>query len=755
MTALTHALTEAEKRLACYWPLPAFIASNPLWDMTEQSFLAVTQALYPLSLAMPLDFYRQHYQKGLITPKHLQQAIDQILPSLEKNQQIYWHEQALNFSAEHLPASASNILWSAQLGEYQYQNALEWVKSHCLQWLIQFFSENMTTQSDPSCTHLLNFWHALALRENPQLREIFSSHEIDFHQQLQRLLKELAIPEHLYLDYFTHIIWQLYGWGSFIKWLNTHPDNPWLSANANIEMLLIMWLSYEWLLKQRSHYIYQAPKASFSSAKQSSINTFCTLQCIWQTAFELPYQNKIIEHLQQSKAHILKRNSRPKAQAIFCIDTRSEGIRRHLEETGDYQTFGFAGFFGFAFKLEHACGQQSLQCPALINPNIILKLQTQQASFGLATRKQFLNAYSQTKQSLLSPYALFEMLGIWALFKLIAKTFIPSKTLKWSDQLLNNPELSNHSLNFDQNLGFSREEAVENAFFFLTAIGLTDNFAPTVLICAHQSTSTNNPFAATLDCGACGGNSGIPNAWIAAQVLNDENVRKALNQKGICIPQSTRFLPACHHTTRDEIEVFTPLADESIQLDLEKAALRLREEKQKSLPTKRSIKGRESDWSELIPELGLINNRAIIIAPRSLTIGMDLERQTFLHDYDPSLDHDGKILTTILTAPVVVAHWINAQYYFSTVNPNQFGAGNKAIHNVIPGIGVMSGNLSDLKIGLPEQSIQFQGELMHEPRRLLVVVYAKRKQVEAILQEQPQLASLISGHWIRLEVIEP
>ena len=45
-----------------------------------------------------------------------------------------------------------------------------------------------------------------------------------------------------------------------------------------------------------------------------------------------------------------------------------------------------------------------------------------------------------------------------------------------------------------------------------------------------------------------------------------------------------------------------------------------------------------------------------------------------------------------MTAPVVVASWISLQYYGSTVAPDAFGAGNKLLHNVAGGIGVLEGN---------------------------------------------------------------
>ncbi len=113
---------------------------------------------------------------------------------------------------------------------------------------------------------------------------------------------------------------------------------------------------------------------------------------------------------------------------------------------------------------------------------------------------------------------------------------------------------------------------------------------------------------------------------------------------------------------------------------------------------------RSSDWSQVQPEWGLAGNAAFIAAPRERTQHLNLKGRVFLHNYDPLKDIDNSILELILSAPMVVASWINLQYYGSTVDNNLFGSGNKVIHNVVGTFGVWQGNSGDLQTGLPAVS---------------------------------------------------
>jgi len=318
------------------------------------------------------------------------------------------------------------------------------------------------------------------------------------------------------------------------------------------------------------------------------------------------------------------------------------------------------------------------------------------------------------------------------------------------------------------------ETAVELAAGILRAMSLTKDFAPLVVLIGHGSASTNNPHAAGLDCGACGGHSGVPNARLLAELLNASALRAGLAERGIRIPESTRFIAASHDTTRETVNLIDDAAlrgDQrtlfsEIQAAARRASARVREARAPSLgietggdnPTRlaAAFERRARDWAQTRPEWGLAGNAAFIVAPRARTQGLDLRGQVFLHEYQPQDDRDGSILAQIMTAPMVVAHWINLQYYSSTTANPIFGSGNKLLHNVVGGgIGVFEGNGGDLRIGLPLQSLHDGRRWIHIPRRLTTVVEAPRERIEAVLEAHADVRNLIINEWLFLVRLDP
>ena len=251
---------------------------------------------------------------------------------------------------------------------------------------------------------------------------------------------------------------------------------------------------------------------------------------------------------------------------------------------------------------------------------------------------------------------------------------------------------------------------------------------------------------------------------MAAALLNHGAVRDGLAQRGIQLPEHTRFLPAVHNTTTDEIQFcdveMLPAshAAEFQQLRLWTASAghlaRTERAARMGSVSPAEIFDRSREWSEVRPEWGLAGNAALIVAPRSRTAGLPLDGRTFMHSYDHRHDAEWKVLELIMTAPMVVANWINLQYYASTVDNRAYGSGNKAIHNVVGQLGILEGNGGDLQTGLPWQSVHDGQQYQHEPLRLLVIIEAPCDAIESIIEKHATVRDLVCNGWLSLMALD-
>ena len=103
-----------------------------------------------------------------------------------------------------------------------------------------------------------------------------------------------------------------------------------------------------------------------------------------------------------------------------------------------------------------------------------------------------------------------------------------------------------------------------------------------------------------------------------------------------------------------------------------------------------------------------------------------------------------------MTAPMVVASWISLQYYGSTVENRLFGSGNKTLHNVVGGVGVLEGNGGDLRVGLPWQSVHDGESYQHEPVRLNVFIEAPMDAMNNIIKKHTMVRNLLDNGWLQL-----
>ncbi|HMV41043.1 MAG TPA: Na-translocating system protein MpsB [Leptospiraceae bacterium] len=466
---------------------------------------------------------------------------------------------------------------------------------------------------------------------------------------------------------------------------------------------------------------------------------------------EIEYRTKLLQDLKKNYPipEEKKSDTLPKTKFLFCIDVRSESMRRHLESTSpSIETEGFAGFFGMPIGWKHWTEEEFSHSPALISPAYVFC--SNEKSFSLRKNKLQTKSWIQKiKRTFPIGFQYVETAGFLSFFGLIYKT------LKIGPLHENPREISSEEIKFALS-SLPQTDKTNIAAGILNHLGLKDNFPSYFIITGHGSLTVNNPHQAGLACGACSGQSGELSAIFASQLLNDLETRKQLMQMGISLPAETKFIPAMHETVTDEI-IF--LEKENIDKSylqkiselIKKASLENRKEKARIMGlNSESPYVRSKDWAEVFPEAGLAGCASFIIANRSRSKNANLEGRSFLNSYNWKKDSEFKTLELLMTAPAVVASWINLQYYASTTNPDVYGAGNKLLHNVTGNKGVFEGNHWNLKSGLPLQSVFDGKRFVHIPIRLQIIIEAPQEEIDKILNKHSSIGDLVKNEWVYL-----
>ncbi|MDG3004322.1 DUF2309 domain-containing protein [Paludisphaera mucosa] len=562
----------------------------------------------------------------------------------------------------------------------------------------------------------------------------------------------LDVPAEGREPYLYHLLGGLYGWASYLR------RRSWREGGADLGGLLDLMA-----VRIAGDAVFAAimpgarpPDAAAATATIATADESVSL--VFQEAWEDGFDRALLGRLATPPEPAIA--SRPAVQAVFCIDVRSEPLRRRLEaQAGEIVTLGFAGFFGVA--LEWQAGGGGARCPVLLKPSVRLR-PTAPAGVGGVR-----GVLKQVQAAPAAAFSFVELLGLAYGVGLARDALAATPRVAPAENAVA-IELTPDG----RGRGVSTSDRIDLAAGILKNMGLRPPFARLALLCGHAGRSANNPHAAGLDCGACGGHGGALNARVAAAVLNDPEVRVGLRGRGWDLPADMHFLPGVHDTSVDEVALLdldeVPPGHEAdverLGRWLEQAGAEVRAERAAKLglagrPARalgRRLDRRARDWSEVRPEWGLARNAAFIAARRVRTRGVDLDGRAFLHEYDSAADPDGSVLALILAAPMVVASWINLQYLASTVDNDAFGCGSKTLHNRVGSLGVVLGNGGDLRTGLPAQSVHgADGGWYHEPLRLQVIVEAPPDKVRAVMSAQPGVGDLVENGWVRLLALDP
>jgi uncharacterized protein YbcC (UPF0753/DUF2309 family) len=760
---LAAAIDRAARAIPPAWPLASSVAVNPFLGQTGQSLAEAGARLARVAgapVTMPRSWYCKKISSGAICDEDLRdawkRAPSQLRPvdlaALKAAAALDEPTIAALPTIADLAAKVSSIDWPGIIAE------------RFGSWAAGYFDEGQALWAAPRGKGAYAAWRAVATHDlTPEILGLpgFALHVSQAPESafsaVARVADRLGLCTGAMETYFHQMLMTQAGWAQYARYKLWQAELVGGSDETISDFLAIRLIWEEALFIRYGGQIadnWAKVRTEHSAPVQTTPDL--VIDTILQEAAERSAQRALATTLAARSS--ARGEDGPVLQAAFCIDVRSEVFRRALESVNPgIRTLGFAGFFGLTMSHRRfASDVEELRLPVLLNPALRsysggpeLKSRDQSARFKARAKR----AWGRFKLAAVSSFAFVEATGPIYVGKLVSDALGLHGVAAPNDPM---PRL-------DPALDLvTRTKAAETV---LKAMSLTSGFAPLVLLVGHGANAVNNPHASALHCGACGGYSGEVNARLLAALLNDSAVRAGLALNGIEVPDETLFLAALHDTTMDQVTLYAkdhPSAAHENDIDQAKTWLGAagkiaRTERAVRLPRarqERSILRRSRDWAETRPEWALAGCKAFIAAPRMRTAGKNLKGRAFLHEYNSLQDMNFSVLELILTAPVVVASWISLQYYGSTVAPEVFGAGNKLLHNVTGGIGVVEGNGGQLRAGLPWQSVHDGERYAHELLRLSVCIEAPREAISEILSRHGNVRALFDNGWLHLFALD-
>ncbi|MFA1611136.1 DUF2309 domain-containing protein [Halobellus rubicundus] len=783
-TAIRDSIEQAESAVGRVWPLHSFVTANPLAGFEDRPFhVAVKhgERLYGGDGYPSAEVFRRAWEGGQIDGEILREELSERGYDADPEAQL-----------KRLAAAEADSTGSGG-GDAPGESPSDRVDAVLTKWLAAFLDQGSAKWSMPDRSE--GFYRAFRAvarhdREIPNPGAIADLPE-DPIDALEARLD--AFPRDRWPAIFEHHLTALPGWTGLIR-QRIDDGDVWQSEHP---ITLVGYLAARLTLAEQ----FGAPIApaeadveAASTTTSGSEDADVPLAEAWLNAWEATYREELVDAVaaesaaREADSESGESDGRPDAQLVFCIDTRSEIIRRHVESAGDYETHGYAGFFGVPMQYEgYGSEVGSDACPPIVDAaHRIEERPADGHDHRHANHERWTSVLEAgetvletLKSNAATAFSLVETAGSGYGAALTARTLSPGRVHDALDALdariPSAHEFCSPVLDRDMHAatdgglpsGLSFDERVEYAAAAFELMGW-EEFARVVVFTGHASETANNPFGSSLDCGACAGNPGGPNARVLASICNDDEVREALAERGIDVPDDTVFVAAEHNTTTDEITLFDSGVPESHAEDLERLRADLADattgaatERVETMggdagAAESETKRRAADWAETRPEWGLAGNAGFVIGPRELTADLDLDGRSFLHSYDWRTDDEGDALEAILTGPMVVTQWINAQYYFATVDTGVYGSGSKVTHNPVGNVGVYQGNGGDLMRGLPLQSVMAaDDDPYHQPLRLSTVIHAPVERVTEILAEHETLAELLDNDWLSLTVVDP
>jgi len=380
-------VSKAAEIIAPLWPLTSFVAVNPLLGLQHLSFddaTAVARRWLRARTHLTLAAFRAAHGRGDITDADLRRAIVEVDPTLASQHSVEIGARTVDavelvlldllVGPDDKPRNAARD----RVGRTDVETVRA-VNELVAAWCAAFVDEAGVRWAMPGRKEgFFRAWRELT-RHDRRLRRLAGPAGMQWLAQLPdhpvealaASLDSLGVDGEP-VDALREHLGRLPGWAGYARW-----NDEWAPPDDHrpplrlVDLLAVQVAASaaaahgaaaqqrsqhqdqggENLLEHRAAAVLAAlgctsDEPSVTSAVRGLLEQVPApvRKSMWLEAQEGNFRDRLLGLLSRSGPG--PATERPDVQAVFCIDARSEGLQRHLQACGPYETFGFAGFFG-------------------------------------------------------------------------------------------------------------------------------------------------------------------------------------------------------------------------------------------------------------------------------------------------------------------------------------------------------------------------------------------------------------------------
>ncbi|MDY6780034.1 MAG: putative inorganic carbon transporter subunit DabA, partial [Halobacteria archaeon] len=311
-TKVEDSIEAASEKIGKVWPLHSFVTSNPLAGFEDGDFHEAVGhgegtfggAGYPDS-----STFRRAWEEGRVDPEILRGELRNHGFEAEPVETLERMEEEETTQPKSLSAASD-----------------ERVDRVLTKWLAAFCDQGRAEAPMPFRDEgFYGSWRSLVSHDGQipvDAEEMPESAE----EAVKSVLSD--VPEERWQEVFEYHLAALPGWTGFIKqrsedggeWQQEHPID--LTDYVAVRLSIADAVGAD-----------VVPKSYESDSEEDSEKS---LRGVWLEAWERSYRQGLVESVSEKAENHAEASvddsERPEAQLVFCIDTRSEVIRRHIED---------------------------------------------------------------------------------------------------------------------------------------------------------------------------------------------------------------------------------------------------------------------------------------------------------------------------------------------------------------------------------------------------------------------------------------